>query len=150
MGRSLSTYLVFGVNIGDDDDGWNFDGYPDVHEALGLDEEETEGEWLETALLVFLGHENVIDMDYGATQDALNACPLSVIHGGYEHGRLLLGVRSSTVKGLWSVQKIDLPESPSEEDAALLVAFLTWLESKGLVLEEEFRNPGWILAASYG
>lgn len=150
MGQSISVDLAYGVNIGYDDDGWNFDGWPDVHEHLGFDEEETEGEWLEMALLTFLGHENVLDMGYRESKAAIEECPLSIVHYGYQSGGLLLTIGSSSVSGIFSVQSIDLPEHPSVEDARVLVDFLAWLEARGLVLKDKARNPGWILAGSYG
>lgn len=129
MGISVRASLVYGIDLGDPEhDEWNFkpneDGdIPDPYE------DNEDFEWDD--LIAEFGAQKITTEAYGY---------------GFAGTALSVG----PIQNVWcSCEEVKVNMNVEPEGADTLREFVKFLDSKGLVLQEEYREPKWMLLSSY-
>jgi len=166
MGRCASATVAYGVDLGNPEYGeWNFEadedgGFP----PMGAELDEDEIEW-EDLIAEFAGWDEV-ELPYedkrldpagheawSAQNDrrwaAKAAAGIEQDHYGYEYSGIYLRVGHRHHVNI-DCEPLAPLELPYDNDIERLVDFISFLDSKGLVLKPEHREPHWLLMATYG
>lgn len=161
MGRCASATVAFGVDLGNPEYGeWNF--------------ELTDGVYLEPPewddlLAEFAGWDEVelpYSRERGSPEDAawskqrarrraaMTEAGVSQGHYGYEYAGQYLSVGGSGQTVDYGCEPLESMggrlATPPWFDVYRLECFIEFLDTKGLVLKGEYRQPRWLLMASYG
>jgi len=161
MGMSATAEVLFGVDLGNPgSDEWNFE-LEDYALPAPWDEDETP-DW-DDLISEFAGWSEVA-LPWGARGSAEDAArseqyrrelvvrrSTGINFGsyGYELGGTYLHI-GHVQRSEWGCEPLDLLDGPDAADIERLRDFLIFLDGKGLKLKTEFREPRWLLAATYG
>lgn len=149
MSMSLSADLSFGVDVQDRNDGYHFECGEELPAPW-----DTEGAYLEWDDLIaeFAGFTETdwqVDGYYDRRREALKDNHLAYGSYGYDFGGTYISV-GDTVGADYGLESFDsLPEITTEQIESIK-NFVKFLDSKGLVLKEGYREPRWMLSVLYG
>lgn len=161
MGSNADADLVFGLDLGDPEYGES--GFVDSEDPEPEDKYEDFSEKLEDLFAEFAGwdeepltrvrHEEEPDRWdawYAQVERKKAAITLSHVSYGYEFAGTVVNIGRSftTCYGCQPISPDDI--AVSDEDVDTMRRFVAFLDSKGYVLKDEFREPSWLLTASYG
>ena len=164
MGRCASATVAYGVDLGNPEYGeWNFESDEDYGLPAPYGDDESP-EW-EDLLAEFAGWDEV-ELPYSNREKApsqhrawsaqrdrrravLATVGIEQDHYGYEYSGIYLrvGAYQRVAIDCAPMTQLDLPDYQA---AARLQDFIEFLDSKGLVLKPEHREPHWLLMATYG
>lgn len=161
MSQSQDANVVYGVDLGGREIGWEFDGGDNDYFELP-EEYQDNMEW-EEIIAEFAGW-NEKELDYSSAgsperelassqyvrkMNLIKATGIKTGHYGYEFAGVLVYVGEAH-HTYWGCEPLGELIQPTEEQIASLISFLEFLDGKGMLLKEEFRKPQWLLSASYG
>lgn len=131
MGISVRASLVYGIDLGDpEQDEWHFK--PDENGEIPDPYEDDENfDWDDLIGEFGVPAENFTTESYG-----------------WELAGTALSV--GPIQNVWcSCEEVKVNMNVEPEGADTLREFVKFLDSKGLVLQEEYRDPKWMLLSAY-
>lgn len=146
MSTSASATIAFGVDLGNRDyDGWNFDLEDNRLPAEYSGENSLELNELIEEFTQEYAKENI--------DGELEFNPVALQYGSYGYDfsgtYLFVGVKQGV--GYEAQPLVDtLSYKPLISEILTLKKFINFLDSKGLKLKEEFREPQWLVTVLYG
>ena len=161
MGMSATAEVLFGVDLGNPEvDEWNFE-LEDYALPAPWDGDEAP-EWDD--LISEFGGWHEADLPWGDRGSAQyearseqykrelavrRATGINYGSYGYELGGTYLHI-GPVQRAEWGCEPLTPLDGPDAADIARLRGFLIFLDGKGLRLKADFREPRWLLAATYG
>lgn len=143
--------LLFGIDLGGIENEWNFEnGWEDYYSKYSTEDEDAGGEESELIydlIAEFVTGEDTLENKYSVVRDSgldLNS------YGAHEYSGYIIGLDSFTETSYWEPVAIESFDGPDSIDINKLKNFVEFLDSKSLVLKEEFRNPKFLLVSYYG
>lgn len=161
MGQSARATLSFGIDLNGVENEWNFKDYWEHEELDEYGDLQDKSEILEDLIVEFGGWSEYrvsyeADKKAWGEQNSRRSALLEEIgfkiesYGAMEYLGYAIVLPNYGDSAWWGCKRLMLNGYPSSVNINKLKSFVDFLDSKNLVLKDEFRNPGWLLMAYYG